>query len=192
MTKVRDIFSNQNKTQSKKGQKIPPGFIEMLKQSGEIPDHTPETKEKVREEKVKKLQREQEKAQSHFQRVKKLEKEVYSRKKKETEREIEMLRKALAEEVKNLKEQGQRLQSEIQAAVQEPTVNPGQSDVSFFENLIRTVRRLTEKVEDAALWMEAWNQKRSKKGSFWANVGSKKGGAQYLLSSEHSVSRSAG
>lgn len=193
MTTARDLFSNQKtKKSKKKGKNIPPGFLEMLKQSGEI--YTPESSEdkRLKEKERKEAQKTREKAQAYFQRVKKIEKEVYSRKKRETKKEIELLRETLAKEVEQLKKQGQSLQSEIQAATQQPVVNPGQSDVSFFENIIRFVRQLTRQVEDAALWMEAWNQKKRKRGAFWTNFASKKGGAQYLLSSEHYVSRSAG
>ncbi len=189
MSKQSDIFSNKKNKSSKNKGNIPPGFIEMLKQSGEI--YTPDAEKKDAENKEK-LERKREKAQSHFQRVKRLEKEVYSRQKKETEKEIEILRKALAQEVKRLNKQGNKLRQEIQGALQDPIINPGESDISFLENLIRFVRGLTQKAEDATLWLQAWGNKRKKRGAFWSNFTSKKGGAQYLLSGEHSPARSAG
>ena len=189
MSKQNDIFSNKKNKSSKSKGSIPPGFIEMLKQSGEIYTQKPDTKETENKEN---LERKREKNQSHFQRVKRLEKEVYSRQKKETEREIEMLRQALTQEVKRLKSQGNKLRQEVQQALQSPIINPGESDISFFENIIRFVRGLTQEAEDATLWLQAWGSKRKKRGAFWSNFASKKGGAQYLLSGEHSPARSAG
>jgi hypothetical protein len=189
MSKQSDIFSNKKNKSSKNKGSIPPGFFEMLKKSGEI--HTPKSQEKETESK-KGLERSREIKQSHFQRVKRLEKEVYSRQKKETEREIEMLRQALAQEVKKLKTQGNKLRQEVQQALQNPIINPGKSDISFLENIIRFVRGLTQEAENATLWLQAWSNKRQKRGAFWSNFSSKKGGAQYLLSGEHSPARSAG
>ncbi len=187
MTKVQDLFSNQSQKTSQKGGNVPPGFIEMLKNSGEI--YSPENKPDRRKEKKEKETR---KEQVFFQKAKTLEKEVYSQKKRETEKEIKLLRQTLAEEIKKLKNQGQKLQNEIKTAIEQPVVNPGKSDITFFEKTIQIIRKIGQNVEEAAIWLQAWNQKRAKKGMFWSNFTSKKGGAKYLLSAEQSVSRSAG
>ncbi len=193
MSKVGDLFSkSKTSSQNKKNDNIPPGFIEMLKQSGEIYDAESSKEKKEKKEEKEVVRREKEKAQSHFQRVKRLEKEIYSRKKEETKKEVQLLRQALQKEIEQFKKQSQNLKEEVKAASQSPVINPGQSDITFFENILKLVRQLTQDVDQASLWMQAWSRKQNKRGAFWSNFTSKKGGAQYLLSSEHSASRSAG
>ncbi len=190
MSKIGDIFTNQSKPKNKKGNDIPPGFIEMLKQSGEI--YSTEEKQKPLESKPDRRQEIETEKNAYFQQVKKLETEIYNRKNRETKQEIEMLRKMLVKEVGKLKKQGQQLQREVEAAVQSPIVNPDESDITFFEGIFKLLKNITENVENASLWVSAWNSKQAKRGAFWSNFASKKGGAQYLLSSEHSAARSAG
>ena len=127
-----------------------------------------------------------EKIAFHTQRVRREEKELYSKKNKERQDEIAILK----QEVEAISKQTKDLSQELQIAVEQKVINPGASDVSFIQALIRTVLQFRKKIEAASLWLSQTNQKRNKKGAFWGNV--KKSGTQYLTSSEHYVSRSAG
>ncbi len=171
--------SNSNNKQGKAGNKVPQSWLETLKANGEVPNQA---------EKTEKLKARQEKELFHINRVKKQEKEIYSRRQRETQEKI----KELQQQVKALAEKSENLKEELRVAVQQPVVNPGESDISFLTSLIKAIKRFGEKIEDASLWLKAWNQKKQKKGMFWSKVNSKKGGTQFLLSSEHSASRSAG
>lgn len=188
-------MASQNKTYSKsKGQnkkgnkKVPQSWIEALKRSGEIPSQQQEDEvEKAKQEKED-LETRHEKVQFHLKRIKKQEKEIYNRKQRETQEKIKQLR----EQVEALAEKSENLKQELKVAAEQRVINPGESDISFLESLIKAIKRFREKIEDASIWLKAWNQKKQKQGVFWSKVNSKKGGAQFLLSSEHSASRSAG
>ncbi len=187
MASQNKVHSN-SKGQNKKGnKKALQNWIEVLKGNGEIPSQQEEKIKELKNEK-KDLETRHEKALFHLDRVKKQEKEIYNRRQRETEKKIEQLR----EQVEALAQNSENLEKELEVAAHQPVTNPDESDISFLESLIKAIKRFREKIEDASIWLKAWNQKQHKKGVFWSKVNSKKGGAQFLLSSEHSVSRSAG
>jgi hypothetical protein len=192
MKKATDLFSNQkNNSQTKQAKKnIPPGFLEMLRQSGEI--YNPEAGSAENERDKKEQGDKERKENIYFQKTKRLEKEVYNHKKRETQKEIEILQKMLAKEAGKLNQKGKKLEGNIREAYHKPIINPGKSDISYLRNVISFVKDLIKNVEEANLWLSAWKDKGKKRGAFWSNFSSKKGGAQYLLSGEHSPARSAG
>jgi chromosome segregation ATPase len=187
MASQNTIYSDSNGQNKKGNKKVPQSWIEALKRSGEVPSQQQEEVKKMKEEKDD-LETRHEKVQFHLNRVKKQEKEIYNRKQRETQEKIEELRK----EVATLAKKSENLEKELEIAAQQPVIDPGKSDISFLEGLIKAIKRFREKIEDASIWLKAWNQKKQKKGAFWGKVNSKKGGAQFLLSSEHSAARSAG
>jgi len=124
----------------------------------------------------------------HINRIKREEKEIYSRDKRETELEI----KALQKEVGNLAQQTDRLEKHLQVATKQTIVNPNIYDLSFLQQLRSLIKHFRAKIEDASVWLATLNQKSKKRSRFWNIFANKKGGAKFLLSSEHYLTRSAG
>jgi len=112
--------------------------------------------------------------------------------KKREEKEIRRLIVELQGEIKKLEKANGSLTKEVKkAAVQAVRSQPQKYTLSFVKHLIKVVKSLRKRVEDAADWLQIWNQKQKKK-RFWDIFRSKRGGASYLLSSEHYLTRSAG
>jgi len=175
------------KSKSSKKLKVSDKFIEALKQSGGIPPA-----EKLENEKKSLEKRFQEKVSFQINRVRKEEKEIYNREKRKTEEEIRLLQKEIRQELEALKQKTERLDQQLEIAAEQNIVNPGVYDVAFLQKLINWIRLFRAKIEDAAIWLAAWNQKSKKRGAFWSIFASKKGGAKFLLSSEHYLVRSTG
>lgn len=97
---------------------------------------------------------------------------------------------ALVQEVGQLAQTTQGLAKETQIAVMQAPTNPGVYHITFFEKLREYIVSFRKNIESAATWMQSYNQRSSKKRTFWGQVG--KGGAKRLLSQEDYVQRSAG
>lgn len=171
----------------KKSDKKTQKYLSSAKQSGELLSdqsselHQIEKKHEVLEKRFR------EEVVFGIQRVKEGEKEIYNRQKRETVREIQLLQEeiqALAASVENL---DQRLDTASKKAI----INPNIYDISFLKKLKVVVKQFMENIEDASLWLTEFNQK-GKKKNFWGTFTGKKGGSQFLFSSESYLSRSAG
>lgn len=144
---------------------------------------------KQAEKKEKELEkRYQERVALQIQRIESEQKEIYSRDKRLIHEEIVVLQ----EEVQALAAQTQSLEKTLDIASQQPIINPNVADISFLKSLKEAIKNFREKIEDASIWLAAWTQKSKKWAAFWGTATGKKGGAQFLLSSEHYASRSAG
>ncbi len=64
---------------------------------------------------------------------------------------------------------------------------PSDYHVNFLE---RIKNYISKNINEANSWLESFSHKKKKKNYFWSMAKSKKGGEQYLMSSEHSASRS--
>ncbi len=123
--------------------------------------------------------------------VQKQEFEVWSKEKHQVRAEIEALRKEIKLLAHSLNDfQGEA--KEAEKAIETEVVDPGVYHRSFFIRIRNFISQLRKKINEANLWLETWNQRKKKKGFFWNTAFSKKGGAKFMLSSEHYVSRSAG
>lgn len=174
-------FGGNHKSSKKPG--ASDKFIEVLKQSGGSL-----STEKLEKEKNALEQKYREKLLFHIPRIKKEQQEIYSREKRIVEEEIRLLQ----EEIQALKQGVEQLDRQLEVATEQNIVNPGVYDIHFLQKLINWIKLFRAKIEDAAIWLAAWNQKSKKRGVFWNMVASKKGGAKFLLSSEHYLARSAG
>ena len=171
------------KSKKKSNKETPKKLFEALSGSGEIPDlETAGNETKSPEKKY------QERVLFQTQRIEGEQKEIYSREQRETRREIE----ALHQEVELLAQETNNLEKDLDLAVQQNIVDPSAYNLSFLKRLSFLIRQFREKIEDASIWLEAWNQKGKKRNFFWGMVTSKKGGSQFLLSGESYASRSAG
>ncbi len=124
--------------------------------------------------------------------IRRTEKEIYNRHKRKVEEEIRLLQEQIRQELDAIKRSAKKIDKQLEIAAEQNIVNPGTYDVNFLQKLITWIRLFRAKIEDAAIWLTAWNQKNKKRGAFWSMFASKKGGAKFLLSSEHYMVRSAG
>lgn len=118
--------------------------------------------------------------------VRRQEKLVFSAKEQETKAKVT----ALQEEVKKLASATKNLTKEVEIAAAETPVQPGVYHESFFEKLISFVKSLTKKIEDASVWLAAWNSRAKKRPFYWAQV--KKSGTKFMLSGERYMATQAG
>lgn len=177
MQTMPNVWGNQPK---KKGAK---NLVESLSVAEDKVDLAQvEEKQKGLEERYEK------KVLFQIDRVQKQEKEVYSRDKREAEMEIEALR----QEVKLLAKHTTGLEKTLAVAAEQNIVSPNIYDVNFLKRLATLIKQFRQKIDDAAIWLETWNQKGKKRGFFWGTFASKKGGAQFYLSNESYSARSAG
>jgi len=171
------------KSSAKKGQ----DYAQAAKQAGEVlapPGSVqPESKEEVKE-----LQKRFRKEVFFLQKVQQQELEIYSRQRRETEEEIRILQ----EEVLALGKTGKNLDRQLDLASEQLITEPSVYQVSFIKKLKILILQFLEDVDNASAWLEEFNQKGRKKGSFWGTFSSKKGGAQFLFSDESYAARSVG
>lgn len=112
---------------------------------------------------------------------------VYDRKQMDVKKEIE----ALQQEIKNLKNTTESLDMEVEKAIDSNIFDFSEYQINFLQRIRRIIIEFRKDINQAGNWLECFNGKKKKKNCFWNNVKSKKGGEQYLQSSEHSASRSA-
>ena len=106
----------------------------------------------------------------------------------ETNTAVEELRR----EIKSLIKSTDNLQAEITNTVDQNIVEASQYQVNFLTRIKNLIINFRKNIDQSCLWLENFNRKKSRKNAFWGTVKNKKsGGEQYLLSGEHSVSRSA-
>lgn len=104
---------------------------------------------------------------------------------KETIKQLQLQLQALAREIK-------QLDQSTHTAIYAEVVNPGTYHVNFFQQLLKFVVMLRKQVAEANTWIENFNARSKKKGAFWGQVYSKKGGTAYMMSQEHQVARNVG
>jgi hypothetical protein len=106
--------------------------------------------------------------------------------------EIEQSINQLRLEIKNLIQDTQELDVEIQQTVFQDTTEFNQYQLNFLERIKILVINFRKNISQSCVWLESLNSKKSKKNAFWGKARNKKnGGEQYLFSGEHSASRSA-
>ena len=82
-----------------------------------------------------------------------------------------------------------QVQKQVEQAVIQEIVNPGQYHKTFLENLKSFVITMRKSMEDASLWL-SMSSGRQQKGAFWANT--KKHGNKYSMSQERQSAMSVG
>lgn len=97
---------------------------------------------------------------------------------------------AVLQEIKKLIAAAKNLTQEIEVAAQQVPVEPGSYHLSFFEKLKQTLILLRKKVENAATWLAAFNQRAKKRNYYWAQV--RKSGTKFMLSQERYMATQAG
>ncbi|PWU23402.1 hypothetical protein C5B42_03150 [Candidatus Cerribacteria bacterium 'Amazon FNV 2010 28 9'] len=104
---------------------------------------------------------------------------------KETIKQLQEQLRALAKEIK-------QLDQSTHTAIYADVVDPGTYHVNFFQQLLNFIVLLRKRVQEGNTWIENFNARGKKKGAFWGQVYSKKGGTAYMMSQEHQVARNVG
>ncbi len=108
------------------------------------------------------------------------------------QRQIKAEIAAIHQEIKQLAKKVVHVHRTIDHAIEQPVVKTSRYELSFWQHIRRRLQQLVHNVDDVDLWLQEWSKRKRRKGDFWGTVSNKKrGGAQFLLSSEHSASRSA-
>jgi hypothetical protein len=98
----------------------------------------------------------------------------------------------LQEQLRSLAKEMKTLDTSVKTAIHSDVVDPGTYHVHFFQQLLNFVVLMRKRVQEANTWIENFNARGKKKGAFWSQVYSQKGGTAYLMSQEHQVARNVG
>lgn len=111
---------------------------------------------------------------------------VFSAKEVQTQKKIEYLR----EQLKKLAKQLKRLDNNIAKAVDSPIVESGTYHESYLEHLQKIIHLFTLKVNSANSWLEIYQGRSKKQGSYWGMAKTK--GSSFTQSNERSIATSVG
>lgn len=117
---------------------------------------------------------------------------LFAEERKETERKIATLRyqlKEIIKEIKALATSTKAVEEEIRTIPENPPQEPGVYHIGFFEEILKLIKNARTKIEEASVCLSLASA-RAKKKNYWARY--KKGGASFLLSPDHYLTRSAG
>ncbi|HOZ81177.1 MAG TPA: DUF5660 domain-containing protein [Candidatus Woesebacteria bacterium] len=131
----------------------------------------------------------QEKTQENPWTISHLEKEtkvLFDQHQVEIKKEIEEILAA----IKQLIEKSQDLKEEVKQTVFPEVVEPSNYQVGFLGRIKKYILDSIQDISEANLWVNSFNTRKKKRNYYWNTGKSKKGGQQYLNSSEHSISRS--
>ncbi len=123
---------------------------------------------------------------SNINYVQEQEKTLFNQKQKELENTI----KELQQEIKSLTDSTDNLNQDIQNITLENIPEVSEYQINFLTRIKNFVINFRKNINEASSWLESFTKKKRKKNYFWSMAKSKKGGEQYLMSSEHSASRS--
>lgn len=105
--------------------------------------------------------------------------------------EIEKAINELRLEIKNLAKTTENLNQEIIQSIEQNVADFSEYQLNFFQRIKIIIVNFRQNITEASVWLESFNHKKNKKNAFWNKAKSKNGGEQYLMSGEHSASRSA-
>lgn len=123
---------------------------------------------------------------SNINYVQEQEKTLFNQKQKELENTI----KELQQEIKSLTDSTDNLNQDIQNIALENIPEVSEYQINFLTRIKNFVINFRKNINEASSWLESFTKKKRKKNYFWSMAKSKKGGEQYLMSSEHSSARS--
>ncbi|MBI2268441.1 MAG: hypothetical protein HYU80_03305 [Candidatus Blackburnbacteria bacterium] len=104
--------------------------------------------------------------------------------------ELKVQLHAVIQEVSQLATATVSLSEKVKIAAVQAPANPGVYHLVFFEKLLSFMRSFRKKIQNASVWIHSSNKRARRQRTFWGQVGSY--GAKRLLSSEDSMTRSAG
>ncbi len=117
------------------------------------------------------------------QRIRVEEKEIFNQEKEKLKEQIQDLKV----EISAMAHSTEELETEVKKAALTDPKEVNTYQVNFLERLKDFIKNFRKNLDEATEWLETMNKRTSKR--FWGKV--KKGGSSYLMSGEHSASRSA-
>jgi hypothetical protein len=115
------------------------------------------------------------------------EKVLFDQHQKDLEKTINELR----DEIKKLTQSTDNLDKDIQNIPLENIPEASEYQINFLVRIKNFIANFRKNINEAGTWLESFSQKKKKKNYFWNMArDKKKGGDQYLMSNEHSASRS--
>lgn len=111
---------------------------------------------------------------------------VFSSKELQNEKKIEYIREQLQQLSKRLK----RLDTNIVKAISSPVAQSGVYQENYLEHLKKIIHLFGMKVNRANSWLEIYNNRSIKQGSYWGMAKSK--GTSYTQNNERSIATSVG
>lgn len=107
------------------------------------------------------------------------------------QKEIEKTVSELLEEIKKLTKATDNLEKDVQNIPLENFPDASEYQINFLIRIKNFIANFRKNINEASCWLESFSSKKKKRNYFWNTAkDKKKGGEQYLTSSEHSVSRS--
>jgi hypothetical protein len=107
------------------------------------------------------------------------------------QQEIQQAINEILEEIKKLKLTTDNLDHEIVQATEQNVSEINEYQLRFLQRIKNLIVQFRQNIDQSCVWMDHFNHKKSRKNAFWNKAKSKNGGEQYLMSGEHSASRSA-
>ncbi len=104
--------------------------------------------------------------------------------------ELRLQIQAIHEEVLQIANATPELSREVEIAAFQAPSSPSSYELFFLTHILDFLKSFRKKIENANIWLHTANKRAQKRNVWGANY--KKGGAKYLLSGEHYLSRSAG
>jgi molecular chaperone GrpE (heat shock protein) len=104
--------------------------------------------------------------------------------------ELENTIKELQTEIRNLTKSTDNLNQDVQNVALENIPEVSEYQINFLTRIKNFIINFRKNISEASSWLESFSKKKRKRNYFWSMAKSKKGGEQYLMSSEHSASRS--
>jgi len=114
---------------------------------------------------------------------------VYDHRQVETERKIDQILKeleALAKDLANVNREAR----DVQIAVMQGAIEPGDYHLTFFEKLLSVIVLLRKRVNESATWLSSWSSRNTKKQGYWSQFHSS--GTQWSMSQERMIATSVG
>jgi len=111
---------------------------------------------------------------------------LFNQKQEQLKKELTQLRA----EIQNLAKATKELKKGVQVATELPITQANEYQLNFLSRLKIFIANFRKNISEAGNWLEMFNARSKNRGKFWGNV--KKGGQQYMFSSEHGIARSIG
>lgn len=121
-----------------------------------------------------------------YERSRREEKLVFSRK----EEAIKIQIKALREEIKQLIKTTDGVTQEVEKVALEEVVTPGTYHLNFFEKIRSLLSLARKRIEESRTWLSLWKSRAKRRNYYWAQV--RKSGTKYMLSQERYMSTQMG
>lgn len=107
------------------------------------------------------------------------------------QKELENVVTELQEEIKKLTKSTDNLEKDVQNVALENIPEASEYQINFLIRIKTFIANFRKNVNEASEWLESFNTKKKKRNCYWSTAqNKKKGGQQYLMSSEHSAARS--